>query len=62
MGSIYKITNTVNQNYDEAHEIFSSLPSDMDLTEKRARLRKYFPNVSRHTVYRWSKKWSLDDF
>lgn len=47
--------------YDKAHEIFSSLPSDMDLTEKRARLRKYFPTVSRHTVYGWTKKWSSDD-
>ena len=45
--------------YEEAHQFFSLLPPDMDMTEKRRLLLEKFSDVVHwSTIYRWGKKWS----
>ena len=44
--------------YAPAYDFFLSLPSDMSLKEKRKILSAKFPNVSRKTIGRWTRKWS----
>ena len=47
--------------YDQAHEIFLSLPPDMDLKEKRKFLRdKFAGTVHDSTIRRWTKKWQSE--
>ena len=41
----------------EAHELYLSLPSDMDLSEKRKLLRVKFPDVNRKKIERWVRQW-----
>ena len=41
----------------EAHELYLSLPSDMDISEKRKLLREKFPNVNRKNIERWVRQW-----
>ena len=43
-----------------ARKLFFSLPPDMDLKEKRKRLRQRFPNKHSATVYRWCKKFESE--
>ena len=43
-----------------AREFFFSLPPDMDLREKRKRLRQRFPNKCYHTIYEWCKKFEAE--
>ena len=44
--------------YAPAYDFFLSLPSDMSLKEKRKMLYAKFPNVSRKTIGRWTRRWS----
>ena len=45
--------------YEEAHQFFSLLPSDMDMTEKRRLLLEKFSDVVHWgTIYRWVQKWT----
>ena len=46
--------------YHQAHEIFLSLPSDMDLKDKRLRLYAEFPSVKKPTVRKWTLNWQSD--
>ena len=46
--------------YDQAHEIFLSLPPDMDLKEKRKFLRDKFSEVNEDTIRRWTRKWQKE--
>ena len=43
-----------------AREFFFSLPSDMDLAEKRKHLRQKFPNKSSSQIYKWGKKFDSE--
>ena len=43
-----------------ARELFSSLPSDMLLSEKRRLLYKQFPNVKRNTMNKWTLNWQSE--
>ena len=43
-----------------AREFFFSLPSDMDLREKRKHLRQKFPNKSSSRIYKWCKKFDSE--
>ena len=43
-----------------AREFFFSLPSDMDLAEKRKHLRQKFPNKSSSQIYKWCKKFDSE--
>ena len=41
----------------EAHELYLSLPLDMDISEKRKLLREKFPDVNRKNIERWVRQW-----
>ena len=41
-----------------AYDFFSSLPSDMAISEKRKLLYAKFPNVLKRTIRNWLHKWS----
>ena len=43
-----------------AREFFFSLPSDMNLKEKRKRLRQKFPEKHNGTIYNWCKKFDAE--
>ena len=43
-----------------ARKFFFSLPSDMDLKEKRKCLRQRFPNKIYDTIYSWCKKFDSE--
>ena len=43
--------------YSNAHDFYLSLPSEMELLEKRQRLREYLPIISRSTIWAWTKQW-----
>ena len=43
-----------------ARAFFFSLPSDMDLAEKRKCLRQRFPNKHHQTLHRWCKKFDSE--
>lgn len=44
--------------YDKAHNFFLSLPSDMNLKEKKRLLREDFPDISPASWAKWIKKWT----
>ena len=44
--------------YQDAHNYFLSLPTDMSLPEKRLLLHKEFPNAKRFTMNKWIRQWS----
>ena len=44
--------------YQDAHNYFLSLPTDMSLPEKRLLLQKEFPNVKKFTMNKWIRQWS----
>lgn len=46
--------------YIPARKFFFSLPSDMELKEKRRMLHTEIPEVSRSTIYRWIRKWTSE--
>ena len=46
--------------YIPAREFFFSLPSDMDLKEKRRLLCKKITGVKKETIYHWIRKWTKD--
>ena len=47
--------------YKTAHQFFFSLPSDMDLKQKRRLLlEKFSDDVSISTIYEWSQKWNSE--
>ena len=41
----------------EAHEFYLSLPSNMDLREKRRLLHQKIKNKPKGTINRWIRKW-----
>ena len=43
--------------YDEAHDMFFSFPSDMPVMEKCERLYAKHPNIPKGTIYTWTLKW-----
>ena len=43
---------------EPAREFFFSLPSDMDIKEKRQSLYTKFPNVKQSTIAEWIRKWT----
>ena len=43
--------------YRKAYEFFFSLPSDMDVRERKRLLYQEFEVVPHRTIYRWGKKW-----
>ena len=43
-----------------ARKFFFSLPSDMDLGEKRKHLRQKFPEKHRGTIFKWCKKFESE--
>ena len=44
--------------YVPAHNFFLSLPPDMPLREKRKLLFDKFPDIKKHTIYKWVCKWT----
>ena len=49
--------------YEVAHQFFSSLPSDMDLKQKRRLLLDKFSDVLHHsTIYSWIQKWNSGSY
>ena len=44
--------------YERSHKYFLSLPSDIDLKEKRRLLYMKFPNVTQQTIIKWVKSWT----
>lgn len=47
--------------YDDVHQYFSSLPSEMSLEEKRLQCYAQFPDVLLSTIYQWICKWHPND-
>ena len=43
-----------------AHNLFFSLPSEMDLKEKRRLLHQKITGVHKYTINRWIRKWTKD--
>ena len=41
----------------KAYAYYAALPASLSLKEKRGRMRLEFPNVDRHTIWRWLKEW-----
>ena len=46
--------------YSEVNNMFFSLPSDMNLKQKRQLLYSKFPNVKRCTICKWTRRWHSD--
>ena len=49
-----------NSEHIPAREFFFSLPTDMDLKEKRRLLHQKITGVHRCTIYRWIRQWTKD--
>ena len=45
---------------DEAKQFYFSLPSGMDISEKRKCIREKFPQIINATICRWVKKWQSE--
>ena len=48
--------------FTDAHKIFFSLPSKMDINEKRQILRDKFPDIPYTTITRWICKWDPESY
>ena len=45
---------------DEVKQFYFSLPCDMDISEKRKRIREKFPQIINATICRWVQKWQSE--
>ena len=47
--------------YTPAYQSFCTLSKTLTLRETRKKLREQFPNVSRTSIYEWTKKWQSEN-
>ena len=46
---------------DAVKQFYFSLPCDMDISEKRKRIREKFPQIINATICKWVKKWQSEN-